>query len=504
MALEAPLTLDPSLAQSVYDSLPVNQIFDGLVDVDPSLGVRPALAETWTRSDDGRTYVFHLRPGVRFHDGRPVTADDVRFTIERVLCPVRDEYSLAAPYLHAIEGAVDFVERRTDHVSGLRVVDERTVEIRLEREYPMFLEVLALDALSIVPGAVVRERGGERFAREPVGTGPFRLQRWADDGLVLQANDEYFGGRPYLDALEVRFHREGDTDGGAARLYSGEIDVLEPPTEEIPKLNASSRWALHRYQELSLSFLGFGTQLPPVDRVEVRQAIAHAIDRSRLVAQSPVIRREATGILPPGMLAYSPDEKALRHDPVRARLLLKRAGYDESHPVPPLTLYMTSASANAERLVASIRSDLEQVGIPLDVRRVPWPRLTELLEAREAPAFLLAWIADMNDPDSFLRGLLDVDGGGNDFGFEDAEAAEILEAGLRELNPAERTRIYRRLERRVLSHAPLVPLYHTLGVVATRREVHGVEPGPMGIANLEFERVWIEPAAVAAFAGDRP
>jgi ABC-type transport system substrate-binding protein len=243
--------------------------------------------------------------------------------------------------------------------------------------------------------------------------------------------------------------------------------------------------------------------MAPVDRVEVRQAIAHAIDRARLVRESPLLRREAVGILPPGMLAYSPDPKALSHDPDRARLLLRRAGFDAERPVEPLVLYTTATSATARKLIESIGRDLGEIGIDLDVREVPWSELTSLIESRRAPAFLLGWVADMNDPDAFLRGVLDVDGSGNSFGFEDPVAAKMLEDGLRELSPVERTRIYRRIESRVLSQAPLVPLYHTLGVVASRRTVHGFEPGPMGIANLEFEKIWIEDGAVAMARGVR-
>jgi len=501
LAMEAPLTLDPSLSGSVYESLPVNQIFDGLVEIDASLGIRPALAQTWEISDDGRVYTFHLRPDARFHDGQPVGAEDVRFTLERLLCPVRGQPSMAAPYLRIIEGAEAYVASEAKRLSGVRVLDPRTVEIRLERPYPTFLEVLSVDGLNIVPRHVVEAIGNEEFARHPVGSGPFRLERWDADRLVLARNPEYFLGFPHLDSVEIQFLRDGELDAGAGRFHAGDIDVLEPSNDELDRLTASGTAVLHRYQELSLSFLGFGTTMAPVDRVEVRQAIAHAIDRTRLVAQSPGSRREATGIIPPGMLAYSPDPKALAHDPDRARLLLKRAGYSEDRPVPPLVLYTSSSSPTAQTLLASVGEDLAEVGIPLEVRPVSWPVLTDLIERRAAPAFLLAWIADMNDPDSFVRGLLDMDSAGNYFGFEDPDASAMLEAGLLESNPAERTRIYRQLESRVLSQAPLVPLYHSRGLVATRRGVHGVEPGPMGIANVEFERVWIAHAGEGASEG---
>lgn len=493
LSMEAPATLDPSLSASVYESLPVNQLFDGLVSMDSSVGLRPALAQTWSLSPDGRVYRFQLRRDARFHDGTPVTAADVAFTIRRQLCPVRGQRTLVSPYLEIIVGAKAFASGQSRLLPGVEILDRHTLEIRLERPYPMFLEVLAVDGLKIVPRGAVEAMGEAGFARSPVGSGPFRLHGWEDERLVLEANRSYFGDTPHLDRLEIVFPGEGERDGGASRFFAGEIDVLEPRNEQLERLSDDPRFELHRYQELSLAFLGFSALESPLDRIEVRQAIAHAIDRRALVDLAPVVRREAVGILPPGMLAYSPDPKALSHDPRRARLLLDRSGFGPDAPVPAIALYTTASGPAAARVLDAVRADLEAVGIPIDVRRVPWSELVVRIERGTAPAFLLAWVADMNDPDAFLRGLLDAEGSGVGFGLRDPETEDLLEAGLRELNPTERTRIYRNLERRVLSRAPMVPLYHSLGTVATRRGVHGVEPGPMGLASLQFEHVWIDP-----------
>jgi ABC-type transport system substrate-binding protein len=492
LSMEVPAALDPSLSASVYESLPVNQLFDGLVAMDASLSLRPALARAWSLSPDGRTYRFELREDATFHDGEPVTASDVAFTIRRQLCPRRGERTLVVPYLEMIDGAKAFAAGDTRDLPGVSIVDPRTVEIRLERPYPMFLEVLAVDGLKIVPRHVVEQVGDEAFGRAPVGTGPFRFASWDDDRLVLEANRSYFGRTPLLDRLELLFYGDEPRDGGAARFYAGDVDLLEPSNEDLPRLAADARYELRRYQELSLAFLGFSAAESPMDRLEVRQAIAHAIDRAALVAQAPVVRREAVGILPPGMLAYSPDRKALAHDPPRARALLARAGYGPARPVPPVALYTTASGPAARKVLESVRSDLDAVGILLEVRTVPWTELTRRIERGTAPAFLLAWVADMNDPDAFLRGLLDAEGSGVGYGLHDAESAALLEVGLHESSPPERTRTYRELESRVLSRAPLVPLYHSLGTVATRKGVHGVEPGPMGLATLQFENVWIE------------
>jgi ABC-type transport system substrate-binding protein len=243
---------------------------------------------------------------------------------------------------------------------------------------------------------------------------------------------------------------------------------------------------------MSLSFLGLGLRNAPVDRLEVRQAMALAINRDVLVSDSPIFRREAVGLIPPGMTAYSPSQKVLPYDPERARAILAEAGYSESNPVPEVVLYTASRSAAATRTLERIRADLEYVGIILDVRRVSWPELGEKIDAGKAPAFLLAMIAGLTDPDSYLRGMFDFDESETFFGFRDDECESLLAKGALELDPVKRSRIYRELERQILLRAPVVPLYHPVGMLATRKEIHGLEPSPAGMANLRLERVWME------------
>src|SRR6185369_6275408 len=152
---EPPSSLDPARCDSVYESLPVNQIFDGLVAIDPSLNIVPGLASTWTISRDGRTYTFHLRAGIEFQDGTPVTASDVAYTLRRLLDPTKETRSAASSYLSVVEGANDFAMRRRSDLPGVVVIDPHTIQIRLERPYLSFLEAMAMDGMRIVPESVV-------------------------------------------------------------------------------------------------------------------------------------------------------------------------------------------------------------------------------------------------------------------------------------------------------------------------------------------------------------
>jgi oligopeptide transport system substrate-binding protein len=489
--LERPASLDPLDAASVYDSLPVNQLFDGLVSTDAGLNLVPALATTWTVSRDSRTYTFHLRQGVRFHDGSPLTPEDVRFTFERLLSE-RGRDSLAAPYLRLIRGAESFAAGKAKRLAGIEIVDRRTVRIQLERPYLSFLDVLAMDGARIVPEHVVASLGDAGFARSPVGTGPFRLASWDRRGMLLERNAAYFGTPAWLDTLAVVFPTSDSGDEAAEAFFAGRIDVAELSGDHLERVQANRDFRVHRVQELSVSFLGLLTGVPPLDVLEVRQAVAHAIDRGALVEQGNGARREATGILPPGLPGYSPARKVLAHDPDRARDLLAKAGFPGGRGLPPVRLYTSGKSAASTRVHDSLRRDLAAVGIVLDVRAVPWQDMTRRLEDHAAPSFMLGWVADLADPDAFLRTLFESGGSANLFDFADPEADALLGDGARETNPVRRVRIYRQAERRILEQAPLVPLYHSVAVLATGRRVHGFEAGPMGISNVEFQKVWLD------------
>jgi peptide/nickel transport system substrate-binding protein/oligopeptide transport system substrate-binding protein len=491
MVREAPRSLDPADADSVYESFPINQIFDGLVSIDPGLRVTPGLASTWTLSRDGLTYTFSLRPGVRFHDGTPLTADDVVFTFQRLMAPDREWRGGARSHLSVIEGAEAFTRGESDDLTGVYALDGNTIRVRLTRPCLSFLDVLAMDGLKIVPRRLVETMSQEEFARRPVGTGPFRLADWNEEKIRLEASEEYFGGRPHLDAVEIYARGPLEEAGGEERFFRGEVDVVDVTSDSLERLVQDPAVRVYRYQELNLAFLGLCARHGPLADPRVRRAIGQAIDRPAIVAESPATRREALGILPPGIPGYSPASKGLRHDPAEAARLLEEAGYPGGQGLPALEVYTTATGGAVQRLLESIGRDLEGVGIALEVRHVSWREMSQRIDRREAPAFLLGWIADLADPDAFLRSLFESGGAANYFELADPVTDALLEKGSRETNPLARAELYRRLEAHVLDLAPMVPLYHTVGLLAMRPEVHGLEPGPLGLACARMESVWL-------------
>lgn len=491
MLMEGPTSLDPADADSVYNSLPVGQLFDGLVAIDPGMRIVPALASEWTISRDGRVYTFRLRPNVVFHDGTPLTSDDVVYSFRRCVSPGHGESNIAASYIDVIEGMPDFIAGRSRDLSGVTAVGPLQVRITLERPYSSFLQALALDGLRVVPRRLIERIGDAAFDRAPVGTGPFVFSEWTRDHLMLHANPTYWGGKPHLDGVEIVFLPEGAMDTGVEPFLRGEIDLFEAGSSEaLDRLGRDPHARIHRFQELNVSFLGLGVKHPPLDDVRVRRAIAHAIDRDALVAASPSTRRIATGILPPGLQCYAPEPKVLAYDPAESRRLLAEAGHPGGRGLPPIELVTITRTGAAARMTESIIKDLAAVGLAVKVSEVSWSDLNKRIDAHSAPLFKLSWVADINDPDSFLRSTFETGGQANFFAYSDEETDTLLAQGEREMNPMKRARIYRDVERRILEQAPLVPLYHPIDALATQSYVHGLEPGPLGISVLELEKVW--------------
>jgi ABC-type transport system substrate-binding protein len=497
LLVEAPHCLDPVSVDSVYDALPVGQIFDGLVALDPGLNIVPALADAWKISRDGRVYEIHLREGVRFHDGTPLAASDVVFSLRRLLDPKHASDTIGASYLMVVDGAPAYSAGRSRELPGIVALDPHRVEIRLTRPYLSFLYVLAMDDLRIVPEKAVKSMGEAAFRRAPVGTGPFRFGSWTDVELTLDANPHYFAGAPYLDQVVILFPRPGERDAGNGRFARGEIEIVEPTSDTLPAMLKDPTIEVHRYQDLSLSFMGMNTGIPPLDDERIRRAVAHAIDRHALAGLAPQTRREAQGILPPGLPSYSPAAKALPFDREASKRLLAEAGHPGGRGIAPLRFYTAQAGSSAVvKSIAQLRSDFAAIGLTLDVHEVTWRELNDRIEGHDAQLFQLGWVADLPDPDSFLRSLFEPGGTANYFDFYDDETGRALGLGASETNPLERARIYRELEKSVLEKAPLVPLFHPVGAMASHRSIHGLKPGPMGIGSLDFERVWIGPARI--------
>ncbi|MGE5175658.1 MAG: ABC transporter substrate-binding protein [Hyphomicrobiales bacterium] len=487
---EDPGTIDPALASDSYSSAVVAQIYSPLVGLTSDLEPTPQVAESWTISHDGLRYVFHIRPGVRFHNGREVTADDFVYSLTRVFREPYRSQGLAAGYLDAIQGARAYIEGKADRVSGIRALSRYMLEIRLERPYSALLSALALDQTSAVPREMIEKDGPQALDTHPVGTGPFRfVRREGHQAVVLAANPDYFMGRPAIDTL-IFYSPNGDvTTMGAEALLEGRATLSLLPSGRIEEFRARPGIAVLKWNDLSLSFIGMNAAKPPLNDVRVRKAIALAMDRQGMLNQRPEGKSLATGILPPGLPGYEPSQKTYVRDVNAARKLLAEAGYTPEHPLPGLTLVQSIGSKDTRAVDSTLVASLAEAGIRVTIRPASWTVLDSLITNRKAELFGLGWVADIPDPDTFLRALFYSTSSTNYFDFHDRTVDSLLDQARATTNPDVRMEAYHQAEDRILREAPFVPLTNTASFIGIRDDVVGLQMNPLGLSTLAIEKL---------------
>jgi peptide/nickel transport system substrate-binding protein len=492
---EQPGTLDPALAADAYSSIVIAQIFSPLVGLTSDLEPVPQVAESWTISRNGLVYLFNLHKGVRFHNGREVTAGDFVYSLTRLFKePFRSD-GLAAGYLDAIVGVPDFVAGRAKGIKGIRALGRYRLEIKLVRPYSALLSALALDQTAVVPRECVEAKGKRPFSQFPAGCGPFRVAyRRNDDVLVLAANPGYFLGRPSIDSI-IFYTPKGGTEGvdtkGAEALLHGEAAMANLPLNLLERCKERPNIHVVRWQDLSLSFIGMNVKRPPLNDSRVRQAIALAMNRDEMLNLWPAGKVLSQAIVPPGLPGYSPEQRTYGHDPEAARRLLASAGYGPAHPLPPLTIWKSAANQSVRQVDTVMVRSLAQAGIHVKLKYVSWAELDSVITGRHAQMFGLAWVADIPDPDTFLRSLFYSSSGTNYFRFKDRTVDSLLDVAQRTADPGERMNAYRDVEKRVVRAAPLVPLFHSSTFVGMRDDVSGLEVNPLGISTLAMEKLRI-------------
>ncbi|HKI83676.1 MAG TPA: ABC transporter substrate-binding protein [Candidatus Krumholzibacteria bacterium] len=502
LAQASPRNLDPARLESVYESTVVNQIFDGLVAFDENLNTVPSLAESWTISQDGTVYTFHIKHGVHFHDGSEVTANDFAYSITRTFQLPEDQTELAREYLSHIKGTDEFAKRKVDHITGIEVLSPYEVRITLKRPFAAFLMVLAMDCGKVVPKHYVMSMGTEEFGRHPVGAGPFVFEKWVqDEEIVLTAFDDYHLGRAHLDSLVFETPKNDRRDYATNAFLRTQLDLLEVQPGQVDDLEQRAGIKLTSRQELSLTFLALNLEKKPFDDRRVRQAFAMAVDRKNLFGTHDSSRMVPCGILPPGMPGYTRISKLLPHDHHRAMELLAEAGYPDGKGLPPIELVTGDQSAQATVFYAKLASELAEVGFKVTNEHLSWLDFFSRLKAGDGGCFTLNWVADIPDPDSFLYPLFHSHGATNYVHYKNENVDELLDAGRRARSSLDRLQVYREAEQMIVEDAPMVPLFHTVTILAARDQVKGLDLTPMGIGNLNLRKVWFEPVQVAQGAG---
>lgn len=483
-------TLDPAFASGVQTGAIVAKLYDGLMRYDyESTDVVPNLAEEVEVNDDATVFTFTLRDGVTFHNGTPLTAEDVKYSFERVVDP-----DTASPVSWVFEdagisGIEAFVEGEAEEVSGIEVLDPQTVRITLDQPYAPFLFHLAMPAAHIVSESLASAlEAGEDLSSNPVGTGPFTLaDRVRDSSLTLEANEDYFAGAPAIDRVEYRIITDPLITW--QEFLADNLDVSAVPDALFSEVTGDPQFEemLQTLPELAVYYFALNQRFEPFQDPRVRQAVAMAIDRQAIIdgiyngkdllANSPI---------PPGLAGYDPELQAYSYDPERARELLAEAGYPDGFD---LTIWSTRTPTTIA-VNEAIQFYLGEVGIRADLNQVDFGTLIDGAINGRAPAFYLSWFADYGDAYNFLHPLY-VAGGADRYGYSNPEVGEILAEAATLSNLEDRVPLYQEAQQMIVEDIPVVYIRYPVTYYAVRPGVTGILNHPIFNAD-KFMQVEID------------
>ena len=448
-----PRSLDPALSTDVPTGRAVGYLFDGLTRFSPDAKVEPALAERWDVTPDGLTYTFHLRSGVKFHDGSPLTARNVVHSWQRALAPATK--SGAAQFLFPIKGAKEFNSDSAKSIAGLTVRDDSTLIVTLAEPLAIFTKMLAMPVAAVVP-----DNPPSNFGEHPVGSGPWKLVEWKhDDYLLFAKNAQYFGGAPKADTLRARIIAEPST--AVAEYESGNVDILQIPASEASDWleDESKKPMLMSTPALELVYIGINTTRGPLVDPRVRQAINYAIDVDRIIERLIGGRgTRAAGVIPPALSGYDSTRAAYPYDSIKAKQLLAEAGHPNGIDIE----LWTSMTPIYLRIAETIQAYLNRVGIRTKIVQRESAASRGAARKGQTDMILKDWYADYPDAEDFLYPLLhsaNKGAGGNVSFYANARFDSIVTASRRELDETKRNMLYREADSIAFHDAPMVFLY---------------------------------------------
>ncbi len=482
-----PITLDPAISQESRSHRYIAHIFGGLVRLDANLRIAPDLAERWEVHDDGTRYVFHLNPNATFHSGRRVAASDVKYSLERAADP-KTASPVARTYLGDILGVPERLSGKEQEISGVRVIDESTIEVRIDAPKAYFLAKLTHPVAAVVDRENVST--DPEWFRRPNGSGPFKLKAWQEDRfLILERNQDYHLGPPEVDYVAFRF-----LAGVPIQMYeNGEIDVASVGVGNLQRVldpREPLNQELHLFPELTIFFTGFNSSLPPFDDPLVRRAFALALDVDRIVRvvlEDSV--EKAQGLLPPGMPGYTPDSPGIPYDPAKARLLLASSRYGGADGLPDI-VYTTSGQGGIDAVTAAL-VDMWRVnlGVEVRVRQIEPGKYFPRLPQEVNNLFEYGWIADYPDPENVLDVLFHSTATNNIGSYSNPQVDRLLEEARTEQDVPARLELYRRVERLLLEDAAAIPRWYDRTYALVKPYVKGYAINPQGIATLADVRL---------------
>jgi peptide/nickel transport system substrate-binding protein len=502
-----PVVLDGALVSDGESLRVIDQIFETLVSLEAgSTELEPGLATEWEISDDGRSYTFQLREGVQFHDGEPFNAEAVCFNFDRWY---NFEGSFQNPdasyYWQTVFGGFATQDNEDAPAESLyescEAVGDLEVRLNLTRASSSILGALSLTNFAIASPAALREYGADEgevddegvfrptgtFGTEhPIGTGPFRFESWQrNDRLTLVRNEDYWGEQARLEQLI--FRPIPDNAARLQALQAGEIhgyDLVEP--QDIPTIENADGLKILNRPAFNVGYVGITQSHEPLDNPQVRQAIAHALNRQAVVDNFYAGRGEvAHQFMPPDVTGYAEDVTQYEYDPDRSRQLLEEAGVQT--PVQITFCYPTDVSRpympDPRRNFEAFAADLNEAGFQVQPRSAPWsPDYLSQVDTGRCGLYLLGWTGDFGDPDNFVGTFFQTSQPA--WGFDNPEIHDLLEEAETETDLDRREELYQQANRTIMDFLPGVPYVHTEPALAFADNIEGYEPSPVSLESF--------------------
>jgi oligopeptide transport system substrate-binding protein len=478
------VTLDPAIGYDWKNWSVIKSVFDGLMDYKPgTTELVPDLAESYTVSDDGLTYTFKLRQGVKFHNGREMTAADVKYSLERTCNPATQ--SPGAGYYGALKGFDDFQGGKATELSGVQAVDDHTVKIELSRPDSTLLHLVALNFSFVVPKEVV-DAEGQDFGHKPVGTGAFKVAEWTSgQSITLERNKDYYKkNEPHLDKITFQIGQEPVVN--LLRLQKGEIDIPGdgiPPAKFTEVMNDPTwKQQVIVADQLQTGYVTMNVNIKPFDNVAVRQAVNMAINKDRIVQIINNRAVPANQPLPPSMPGYDEGFKGYAYDVDGAKAKLKEAGLEGGFETD---LYVANTDPQP-RIAQAIQQDLAAIGIKANLRNLDQGNVIAAGGKKDGAPMIwsggMAWIADFPDPSNFYTVILGcggaVEGGWNWAWYCNPDLDKRAEEANAMTNPADadkRAAAWGKIFTDLMTDAPWAPVFNEKAYIIHSARIAGPE-----------------------------
>jgi peptide/nickel transport system substrate-binding protein/oligopeptide transport system substrate-binding protein len=442
-----PPTLDPARSWAVLDGRLIGLVFSNLVRFDHEAEIQPDLASVWSISADGKQYTFHLKPQAKFSNGRPVAAEDVRYSFERILDP-----KSASPSRWVLE-----------RIKTIDVIDPHTLSLTLDKPFAPFLGLLAMPAASVVPREEVErcEREDIPFGEQPIGSGPWLFKEWQHDQyLDFDRNDEYWDEKPNIPHLRIRIF--GSPFTAIAEFETGNSAVIDPvPEAEILRWKTHPKWNSYTALTplLTTDMLVFNCKRVPLDQIHIRRALCQAIETALVLE---CVREGAgivaTGPIPVGLAGYTPDKKPFPYNPQAAKNVLASSDLRNRE----MRLLLPAAENFVRSIGEVVQAEWKKIGLSVRIVQVEWVTYRRMLREGDFDVAFRNWFADYPDGDNFLFPLfhssqLDA---GNFSRFQDEEVDHFIEQSQLELNEEHRTELLRQVNDLIYEKAPALFLWY--------------------------------------------